>query len=70
MIFGISVQGSAGYNTRRLVSDASLMKSGSSDSLSFTPFDAFDGEGDGVSTISSNCLIAAGGSNVKFELAR
>ena len=70
MIFGISAQGSAGYNRRRFAVDVSLMKSGSSDSLSFTPFGAFDGEGDGVSTISSNCLIASDGANVKFELAR
>lgn len=70
MILGISAQGSDGYNIPRLAIDASLMKSGSSDSLSLTPFGAFEGDGDGVSTISSNCFIASGGLSVKFELAR
>ena len=69
MIFGISAHASAGYSNRNFSVDSFLMKSGSSESLSFIPFGAFGG-GDGVSTISSNWGIETFGSITKLEHAR
>ena len=70
MIFGISAQGSAGYNVLNFSIEDSLMKSGSSDSLLLTPLGAFGG-GDGVFTISSYWAVAnAVAFNAKFDDAR